>query len=203
MSKSRLKKFQTFLELANPNENSKILDVGAADREYSPVDNYLEKKYSYPENITALSIYPLVEFEIKYPKVKVVTFSGGRFPFHDKEFSIAYSNAVLEHVGGWEQQLLFIQEMSRVANAFYLTTPAKEFPIEQHTNFPFIHWLPKRYYNSAVDCLGKGWAAGDYLNLLNYARLNSLLQEAGLKNYSIHIQRICFFPLHYTVFSKA
>ena len=106
MQKSRDEKYHEFLLLTKPSEDSKILDVGVADQEYSPFDNYLEKKYPYPHNITALSIHPLNKFKKKYPDIKAIIYDGDEFPFNDKEFQIAYSNAVIEHVGGFAKQLL-------------------------------------------------------------------------------------------------
>ena len=95
MQKSREEKYQEFLLLTKPSRDSKILDVGVADQEYSPFDNYLEKKYPYPHNITALSIYPLNRFKKNYPDIKTVTYDGNKFPFDEKEYQIVYSNAVI------------------------------------------------------------------------------------------------------------
>lgn len=144
MIKSREKKYQQFLSLTKPSNEARLLDVGVADQEYSPVDNYLEKKYPYPHNITALSICTLEEFQKRYPQIETVSYQGGKFPFRDKEFDIIFSNAVIEHVGSFQQQLLFLKEISRVGYQFFFTTPAREFPIEMHTNYPFIHWFSKK-----------------------------------------------------------
>lgn len=133
MEKSREEKFELFLTVTKPSQNATLLDVGVADREYSPFDNYLEKKYPYRGNLTALSIYPLEEFSPRYPDVKVVTYNGGKFPFRDKQFSIAFSNAVIEHVGDFNKQVFFLRELARSGEKFFFTTPAKEFPIELHT----------------------------------------------------------------------
>ena len=48
MRKSRERKYHEFLSFTKPYENCTLLDVGVADREYSPADNYLEKKYPWP-----------------------------------------------------------------------------------------------------------------------------------------------------------
>ena len=198
-ARTRARKLQHFFELTKPSQNCSILDVGAADEEYSPIDNFLEKHYPYPENITALSIYPLNLFRERYPGINAVTYSGGRFPFADKQFSIAHSNAVLEHVGEKAAQILFLEEIERVSLMFYLTTPAREFPIEQHTRFPLVHWLPKPTFDKLAVCLGKPWAAGDYMHLLSKRALRELLREARVKNYRIVTQGFGFLPLSYLV----
>lgn len=202
MGESRRRKYKQFLCLTKPSEDSKLLDVGAADKEYSPFDNYLEKKYPHPHQITALSILPLKEFTKKYPEIKVITYHGGKFPFKDMEFSISCSNAVIEHVGGFENQLFFIKELMRVGKQFFFTTPAKEFPLEMHTNYPFIHWLPKRHFDRIVTKLGKKWATGNYMNLLSKKDLRSLLKEACAKEFKILTHRLGPFPLHYAVWGR-
>lgn len=56
IAKSRVKKIREFISLTGAGKDSTILDVGAANKEYSPYDNSLEKIYAYPAKITALSI---------------------------------------------------------------------------------------------------------------------------------------------------
>lgn len=185
-----------------PSKDSIILDVGIADKEYSPFDNYFEKRYPYPHRITALSIHPLKEFSKQYPEIKTVTYNGGEFPFENKHFSLVVSNAVIEHVGSFQKQLLFIYEMKRVGYQFFFTTPAKEFPIEMHTNYPFIHWLSDKKFDSIVTWLGKGWASGDYINLLRKRDIENLLKAVRVREFKIITDRIGPFPLHYTVWGR-
>ena len=80
MKKSREKKYQQFLLSTKPSKESNLLDVGVSDQEYSPVDNYLEKRYLYPKNITALSINTLNKFRKRYPQIKSVSYQGEFFP---------------------------------------------------------------------------------------------------------------------------
>jgi len=202
MHKSREEKYQEFLFLTKPSKDSKILDVGVADQEYSPFDNYLEKKYPYPHNITVLSIHPLKKFKEKYPEIKTVTYYGDEFPFDEKEYQIVYSNAVIEHVGGFEKQLLFINEMFRVGDVFYFTTPAKEFPLETHTNYPLIHWFSDKMFDKIITSLGKGWASGSYMNLLKRKDIDNLMRESNVSEYKILIHRFGPFPLHYAIWGS-
>jgi SAM-dependent methyltransferase len=202
MKRSREKKYNYIINTTKPSELSSILDVGCADIEYSLYDNYFEKRYPFPENITALSIYPLEQFKKRYKNIKAVTYDGSAFPFEDKDFSIVISNAVIEHVGGIEDQLFFIKELGRVGQQFVFTTPAKEFPIEIHTNYPFIHWLPASYFDKLISLLGKPWAAGNYMHLLNRHDIESLMQSAKITDYIISTIRFGPFPIHYNVWGR-
>ena len=202
MKRSRTKKLSDFLCLTNPSVDSSILDIGATNVERSPYANYLEKHYFNKSKITVLSLHQLTDFSKKYPEIVTVTYDGGKYPFKDDQFSIAHANAVIEHVGGFTQQVFFLREMARVSQQFYFTTPAKGFPIETHTNLPFIHWLSKRKFNWIVKKSGKDWAAGNYLNLLSKKNLYELLESADIKEFRVIIHKLGPFPLHYTVWGK-
>ena len=202
MEKSREKKLKEVLSLIGSFEDLSILDVGPADEEYSPLDNYFEKKYPHQGDITVLSLHPLRDFSKRYPEIKSVSYKGGRFPFDSKQFSIAISNAVIEHVGDYEAQLTFVNEMIRVGQQIYFTTPAREFPIEIHTNLPIIHWLPKHMFDWIVPLIGKGWAAGNYMNLLSKGGLEKLLMASDISDYKITIHRFGPLPLHYAVWGR-
>lgn len=113
-TRSREKKYQQLMTLLWPSEESTILDVGIADTEYSQIDNYLEKRYPYPEKITGLAMGSIDEFCQKYPNIKAISYDGVDFPFEDKSFDVVFSNAVVEHVGAFDKQLHFIKEVDRV-----------------------------------------------------------------------------------------
>jgi|MTBAKSStandDraft_2_1061841.scaffolds.fasta_scaffold103087_2 hypothetical protein len=199
MKKSRERKYQELIDLIKLSEQTTILDIGVADKEYSPFDNYFEKKFPYPDKVTALSILELNEFSKKYPKIKPVYYGGRIFPFKDQSFSVVISNAVIEHVGGLAEQTFFINEMIRVGQKIYFTTPAKEFPIEIHTNYPLVHWLPKKTFDKILIKIGKGWASGNYMNLLTKKNLQTILDNSTAETYKIFTHYLGPFPLHYTV----
>ena len=63
-------------------------------------------------------------------------------PFEDDYVDFALANAIIEHVGQEAEQRKMVQEMSRVARTWVITTPNKWFPVESHTSAVFLHWLP-------------------------------------------------------------
>ena len=70
---------------------------------------------------------------------------GTRLPFADQSFDLVFSNSVIEHVGDREAQARFAAEISRVGKRFWLQTPNRHFPVEQHMWTPFVHWLPRSW----------------------------------------------------------
>lgn len=200
--KSRTKKWLQFLEWAKTTSATTILDIGVNTTEYSENDNLLERLYSYPANITAIGLETnWSEFRTRYPEVKTQTADGTKLPFSDNNFDITYSNAVIEHVGNQAKQLAFLKEMYRVGKRGYCTTPNRFFPIEVHTRIPLLHIvLPKKAFDWIATAIGKGWATGDYMHLLSENELHSLLQEAGLTQYTLLKNRFFGFPMTFTVY---
>jgi len=69
----------------------------------------------------------------------------------DHSFDLAFSNSAIEHVGSFDDQKRFADEMLRMGKRIYCQTPNKWFPIEPHFLGLCVHWLPKRLFNHFVD----------------------------------------------------
>jgi SAM-dependent methyltransferase len=65
---------------------------------------------------------------------------GRLMPFGDQTFDLVVSNAVIEHVGGIDEQLAFVREHVRVGRDWVITTPNRWFPVESHTSTLLRHW---------------------------------------------------------------
>jgi ubiquinone/menaquinone biosynthesis C-methylase UbiE len=75
---------------------------------------------------------------------------GRALPFRDGAFDVVFSNSVIEHVGDQASQRQFAREVARVGRAYWVETPNRWFPIEQHLLTPFLHWLPRRWQRALV-----------------------------------------------------
>jgi Methyltransferase domain len=141
---------ELFLRAVAPDAETRVLDVGVGDTGFATEagvaasHNFFEAMYPWPERITAVSDVPLPHFAQEFPQVETVTADGRELPFPDDAFDVAFSNAVVEHVGGREDQRRFVHELSRVAPRVFVSTPNRRFPIETHTLVPLVHWLPPR-----------------------------------------------------------
>ena len=78
----------------------------------------------------------------------------------------------------------------------------KEFPLEIHTNFPFIHWLPKQYFDKIITYAGKPWASGNYMNLLFKENLTKVIAASNAHEFQIIVHKFGPFPLHYIVVAQ-
>ncbi|GAP72471.1 methyltransferase domain-containing protein [Candidatus Symbiothrix dinenymphae] len=200
--KNRTRKYDLFVKEINPLESDLILDVGFCNQEYSAaVDNYLEKHYPYPQKITALGVADEGDnvFKQCYPAVKTVLYDGRIFPFTENMFNIGWSNAVLEHVGEEEQQVVFLKEMHRTCKKLFFTTPNRYFPFELHTRIFLLHWLPKTVFDKILSLTSKSWAAGDYMHLLSHKKLEKILKKAGITNFKIYKNRFLGFTMDFCI----
>jgi hypothetical protein len=79
-----------------------------------------------------------------------VSGDGRQLPFRDQSYDIVFSNSVIEHVGALEEQRRFAAEIRRVGKRYWVETPNRHFPVEQHLLTPFVHWLPRRWQRVLV-----------------------------------------------------
>jgi hypothetical protein len=77
---NRERKWALFMAQVSPTPEMLVLDVGFSDKEYFPVDNYIEKHYPYPERLSALGVDTPNEFKGRYPSVAAISYSGRAFP---------------------------------------------------------------------------------------------------------------------------
>jgi SAM-dependent methyltransferase len=158
---NRRHKLALFLETMRPGPETRVVDVGVGDTGFgtepgvASSHNFFEALYPWPQRITAVSDVPLPNFAQEFPMVECVTASGTELPFEDGAFDVAFSNAVVEHVGSRAEQRRFVAELCRVAPRVFLSTPNRWFPVETHTLLPFLHWLPRPAADRAFATLGR------------------------------------------------
>jgi len=167
--------YADFMQTCDPSSESTIVDVGVSDQ-INDGANFLERMYPYPHKITACGLSKASDFlatfrDVRYVQIK----SNSRLPFRNKEFDIATSNAVLEHVGSEANQIQFLSELCRVANAVFVSVPNRYFPVEHHTAIPLLHWTDTLFSTACV-VLGKTeWREEQNLILMTRRRLADLL----------------------------
>jgi|TARA_B110000483_G_C18206130_1_gene547743 ubiquinone/menaquinone biosynthesis C-methylase UbiE len=166
--------------------NKNILDVGTTDivNEY---ENIFLQKYPYKEKITCLSNQELLEVKKKYPEIQTLLGDARNMNFEDNCFEIVHSNATIEHVGNFENQIKFIQECYRVSSKYvFIQTPNKLFPIDFHTKIPLIHFLPDKVYRTLLKLVGLSFYSDiNNLNLLSKKKLIVIMKILNIYNYKI------------------
>jgi hypothetical protein len=179
---NRRRKLALFMESVRPGPETRVVDVGVGDTPFgtepgvAATHNFFEALYPWPDRITAVSDVPLPNFAQAFPSIRTVVASGLELPFADDEFDVAFSNAVVEHVGSRKEQRRFVTELCRVAPKVFVSTPNRRFPVETHTLVPFVHWLPRRRADRAMHALRRdNW---DQVELLTKQELLDLFPSS-------------------------
>ncbi len=129
--------------------------------------------------------------------------------FGNKEFHIAHSNSVIEHVGNWSKIEKFAGELSRVAEKFFIQTPNYWFPVEPHCMTPLFHWFPKPFRIWLVnnfnlgswereESIGGAVRMVESINLLNKRMMRELFADADIKT-----ERFLLFPKSFMAIKKS
>lgn len=148
--RKRFKIFQTYLakvELTNP----KILDVGGTEDYWNQINL-----------IFGTNFQPIIN-NISKDEIDRGNLSGivddGKFlsSVKDNTFDITYSNSVIEHLSTSEEQQEMANNFQRVAQYYFVQTPAFIFPFEPHFLFLFFHWLPRMIRIWLVLHFNLGW----------------------------------------------
>lgn len=200
MQKSRSKKLDHFYSLCDT--QSLVLDVGVSNNEHNDSVNLFLRNFRLSSSqYTGLAVQPMDDIRKKYSDKKFIEYPGGVFPFAENEFDWVFSNAVIEHVGNREDQIVFVNEMLRVGKNVFFTTPNKWFPIESHTNVFFRHWFNESFYNWCK--LNQPYWTADNLLLLGRNELNDILEGSNAERYQIQSNRTLGWPMTFTVVCSA
>jgi len=136
----RGERMRAFLDVHAVTNQTRILDVGGS-----------------AETWIGLPVQPHVTI-LNMPRAKEafpdafarVAGDGCRLPFADRSFDVVFSNSVIEHVGDFQRQRQFSQEVQRVGRAFWIQTPNRYFFLETHFLTPFVHFLPRNLKRSLL-----------------------------------------------------
>ena len=175
----RAQMFSMFMEEFCPRDTDEVLDLGVTSDQNYESSNYFEALYPYKNRITAAGIDDARFLETVFPGVRFQFADALDLPFEANSFDYVHAAAVLEHVGNYVNQQRMAAECLRVARkGICLTTPNRWFPIEVHTQLPFVHWLPKPWFRSILNRLGQPELAMEAnLNLMTERELRNI---AGL-----------------------
>ena len=113
---------------------TRVLDVGGTPAYWQLLPN--------PPRVTLLNMARAAEALEGYSWVAA---DGRSLPFRDGAFDVVFSNSVIEHVGDAASQARFAREAMRVGRRFWVQTPNRWFPVEQHLLMPLVHWLPRSW----------------------------------------------------------
>jgi hypothetical protein len=173
----RLRRLAHFVELldaatlAKKPHPVKLLDVGGSIKFWKILGLAAREDVDF----TILNIVPRDDEDSRFQYLQGDARDLSRFG--EGEFDIVFSNSVIEHVGGWEDQERMAREVRRVGRRYFVQTPNRYFPIEPHFLFPGFQFLPEAAKVSLLMRFRLGWfpKAKTREEALRYAREIRLL----------------------------
>jgi hypothetical protein len=169
-------RYRMFVEACAVRPTDRIVDVGAGW-------GALLERFNGTNPIVAVDLQPQPSEWLAKPNVTVMQADGTQLPFADREFDVAFSNSVIEHVPP-ELQPRFAAEVSRVAERYFVQTPNKYFPIEPHYQLPLFQFLPRRVRMALNDRFSLGWQGKGHweeITLLSARDLRRLFPDAEIR----------------------
>jgi len=168
-------KSERFLGLLSTQQPGRLLDVGGG----TGMNGEFARLYQRFESVTVANLNPPDHCAEAPYNLRIVKADGRFLPFADKSFDWIFSNAVIEHVGNWEDQRQFAAEIRRVASAgYFITTPNLYFPIEPHALLPLYQFYPERLKSFALRVSPGYMREVEHIELLTKRKLQVLFPEA-------------------------
>ncbi|MET8835583.1 class I SAM-dependent methyltransferase [Micromonospora sp. NPDC004540] len=101
-----------------------------------------------------------------------------------RRYDLVFSNSVLEHVGGHERRLRFAESVHSLADAHWVQTPYRFFPVEPHWLAPGMQFLP----TAGRAWLAQRWPlaynpAGNRLDATRSVLWTELLDRTQMRHY--------------------
>ncbi len=202
----RLRRGRLFVERLCPTEADSILDLGGGS------GGHIAEIVPYRANITIgeLDAEALARAAQTYGFGTLQLDGGEKFPVADRQYDVVFCSSVIEHVTGAKEitydlkdgrqftasaraaQANFAAEVRRISKRYFVQTPYKYFPIEQHSFLPFVVvLLPRRWQVRLMRFLyDHHWFKPVYpdFRLLTIKEMRALFPDA-----EIVLERYCGF----------
>ena len=180
------------------------LDIGSTDDQDFKSSNFLIKNINNIRQYKSISDQIIKDKFFTNSLLKSITDDFSSEEIGKFKSDLVISNATIEHVGSFENQIKMISNIKKLSKKFFiLTTPNRFHPIDFHTKLPLIHWLPKKLHRKLLNMLNLNFfAKEDNLNLMSKNDLKIALEKLNIKDYKILYVRLLGFKSNFLVIGK-
>lgn len=187
---ARARRMRLFLDLVDPAPGTRVIDLGGVQSFWAncPV----------PLDLTLLNLPSAKQRTIQpsHHVVRLVEGDARETEFADGAFDLAFSNSVIEHVGGARERARMAGEVRRLAPRYWVQTPSIWFPVEAHTVMPMWWFYPaplRRWFMARWRRRRPAWAhMVEETTVVRRREMADLFPEA-----EIHVERRAGIPKSY------
>src|SRR5262245_11217526 len=119
-------------------EHMTVLDLGGSPDTWT-------RSTIHPAHVHVINIDSFAP-DVEHDWLEIEYADACALPKHilSRTYDLAFSNSVLEHVGGHERRVRFAESVHAVAPRHWVQTPYRYFPIEPHWLAPGMQFMPVR-----------------------------------------------------------
>ena len=193
-----LKNFLNNLEIND------ILDIGSTEDKINTSSNFIIKNLGNYKTYKSISDQKIISNFFLKKLQKSITDDFSENEIKDFKSDITISNATIEHVGSFENQVKMCKNIINLTKKYYIIiTPNRFHPLEFHTKIPLIHWLPKKIYRGILNIIGfKFFAKEENLNLLSEQDYRLIMKKLGQNNFDIKYIKFFFIKSNLILIGK-
>ena len=203
-----IKKRKEMCQIINKELSNEIikdcLDVGTTNDIEFKSSNYLLK------NLKNIKVYKSISDQKINDNFFLKTLNKSITEnFFDQEIQsmssdLVVSNATIEHVGSFENQLKMVKNIILLSKKYFIiTTPNRWYPIDFHTKLPIMHYFPKKFHRAILKTLGLEFFSKEKnLNLLSKNDINIILKNSGMSNFKIFNISLYGFTSNFLIIGK-
>lgn len=138
-ARKRAERWALVMELFPDLEDMRVVDLGGT------VEAWLRAPVR-PAEVTVVNLFEPGESDESWLRPVTGNACSARVALDragmDISYDLAFSNSLLEHVGGHAQRCALADEVHALAPRHWVQTPYRYFPIEPHWLFPGLQFLP-------------------------------------------------------------
>lgn len=183
----------------NAKKNLRILDIGGTDYFWETID--IQQRQSWKITLLNNEFIENKKSEFNYLFGNALDLSS----IDNSSFDFIYSNSVIEHVGNFEAQKQFANQVLSFNKPYFIQTPNYYFPFEPHFLVLGFHFLPVKIRAFLIRHFNLGWykREKDYHKSLELATSIRLMKLKELKlifpNAKIIREKILFLTKSFIV----
>ena len=203
-----IKKRNEIVKIINQYFDNKVfydtLDIGTTNDMEFESSNHLIKNINKTKEYKSISNQRIDSKFFKSTLNKSILENFSKEEIKEYRSDIVVSNATIEHVGSYVNQLkMFSNIINLTKKYFVITTPNRFHPIDFHTKIPFIHWLPKKIHRKILSWFNlEYFSKEENLNLLSIGDLKNLLNNYPLIKYEIFNIKFIGFISNFIIIGK-